>query len=170
MTFSGKLTVGILLLLCLTLSLGGAWTIDQNLQAALLSSQTQNTAFHQRERNSLEQALRADGVHTTVTAAKAVQAYARELQSSVGAQSFSFAVMDEEGTTLYSILPRAVRYEVLRSAIAAGPRSVTFCDPDVYKRQERVSRNIKEGTNSTLTSMMAMVVSTLMDSTSWAMP
>ena len=73
MTFSGKLTVGILLLLCLTLSLGGAWTIDQNLQAALLSSQTQNTAFHQRERNSLEQALRADGAHSTATAAKAVQ-------------------------------------------------------------------------------------------------
>ena len=129
MTFSGKLTVGILLLLCLTLSLGGAWTIDQNLQAALLSSQTQNTAFHQRERNSLEQALRADGAHSTATAAKAVQGYVGELQSSVGAQSFSFAVMDEEGTTLYSILPRAVRYEVLRSAIAAGPRSVTFCDP-----------------------------------------
>ena len=78
MTFSGKLTVGILLLLCLTLSLGGAWTIDQNLQAALLSSQTQNTAFHQRERSALEQTMRSDGVHTTVTAAKAVQAYARE--------------------------------------------------------------------------------------------
>ena len=58
-----------------------------------------------------------------------MQGYVGELQSSVGAQSFSFAVMDEEGTTLYSILPRAVRYEVLRSAIAAGPRSVTFCDP-----------------------------------------
>lgn len=129
MTFSGKLTVGILLLLCLTLSLGGAWTIDQNLQAALLSSQTQNTAFHQRERSALEQTMRSDGAHSTATAAKAVQGYVGELQSSVGAQSFSFAVMDEEGTTLYSILPRAVRYEVLRSAIAAGPRSVTFCDP-----------------------------------------
>lgn len=129
MTFSGKLTVGILLLLCLTLSFGGAWTIDQNLQAALLSSQTQNTAFHQRERSALEQTMRSDGAHSTATAAKAVQTYARELQSSVGAQSFSFAVMDEEGTTLYSILPRAVRYETLRSAIAAGPRSVTFCAP-----------------------------------------
>lgn len=129
MTFSSKLTLGILLLLCLTLSIGGGWTIDQNLQAALLSSQTQNTAFHQRERSALEQALRADGAHSTGAAARSVQNYAGELQSSVGAQSFFFSVMDEQGTTLYSSLPRAVRYDVLRSAIAAGPQSVTFCYP-----------------------------------------
>lgn len=129
MTFSRKLTLGILLLLCLTLSIGGAWTIDQNLQAALLRSQTQNTAFHQRERSALEQALRADGAHSTVTAARTIRSYAGELQSSVGAQSFCFSVMDEQGTTLYSSLPRAVRYETLRQAIAGGAQSVTFCYP-----------------------------------------
>lgn len=129
MTFSRKLTLGILLLLCLTLSLGGAWTIDQNLQAALLRAQTQNTAFHQRERSALEQALRADGADSSITAARSVQAYAKDLQSSVGAQSFYFSVMDEGGTTLYSSLPSAVQYSVLRGAIAAGPQSVTFCYP-----------------------------------------
>lgn len=129
MTFSRKLTLGILLLLCLTLSLGGAWTIDRNLQAALLNAQTQNTAFHQRERSALEQALRSDGAHSTVAAARSVQTYAGELQSSVGAQSFFFAVMDEQGTTLYSSLPRSVRYETLRGAITAGAQSVTFCYP-----------------------------------------
>lgn len=129
MTFSRKLTLGILLLLCLTLSLGGAWTIDQNLQAALLRAQTQNTAFHQRERSALEQALRSDGADSSITATRSVQAYAKDLQSSVGAQSFYFSVMDDGGTTLYSSLPAAVQYRVLRDAIAAGPQAVTFCYP-----------------------------------------
>lgn len=126
MTFSRKLTLGILLLLCLTLSLGGGWTIDRNLDFALQRAQSQNAALHQRERGALEQTLRTDGARSTVTAARAVQGYAGALQSAVGAQPFYFSVLDEQGTTLYSSLPAAVRYAAQRAAIAAGPRELTY--------------------------------------------
>ena len=126
MTFSRKLTLGILLLLCLTLSLGGGWTIDRNLDFALQRAQTQNAALHQRERSALEQALRTDGARNTVAAARTVLDYAAELQSAVGAQPFYFSVLDEQGTTLYSSLPAAVRYAAQRGAIAAGARQLSY--------------------------------------------
>ena len=46
MTFARKLTAVILLLLCLTLSAGGAWTVQQNFAALRTAAEQQAAAQH----------------------------------------------------------------------------------------------------------------------------
>ena len=50
MTFARKLTLAMALLLSLTLSAGGAWTIGRNFSAALDTAAADAAARHLRER------------------------------------------------------------------------------------------------------------------------
>ena len=57
MTFARKLTAVILLLLCLTLSAGGAWTVQQNFAALRTAAEQQAAAQHLRDCFAIETAI-----------------------------------------------------------------------------------------------------------------
>ena len=57
MTFARKLTAVILLLLCLTLSAGGAWTVQQNFAALRTAAEQQAAAQHLRDYFAIETAI-----------------------------------------------------------------------------------------------------------------
>lgn len=126
MRFAAKLTAAIVLLLSATLSLGGAWTIGQNFSNALDSAARQYSAQQRRERFALETALeQEEDDETAAGLITAADRYARELRAAYGGDLAPFALMDEFGTTFYSVMPDTVSYGDRWRAVQAGESS--FC-------------------------------------------
>lgn len=108
MNFAHKLTLAVALLLCVTLSAGGAWTIGQNFSAALDASAADAAVAHMRERYAVEDLL--SGVDTLPDAADAVRDYAAGLQLSGGGTNYRFSVLTGQGVVVWSDMPAAVRF------------------------------------------------------------
>ena len=125
MRFAAKLTAAIVLLLSATLSLGGAWTITQNFTSALDSAARQYSAQQRRERFALETTLEQAGGDTTADLITAADRYARELRAAYGGDFAPFALMDDFGTTFYSVMSDTVSYSDRWRAVQAGENS--FC-------------------------------------------
>ena len=83
MTFARKLTAVILLLLCLTLSAGGAWTVQQNFAALRTAAEQQAAAQHLRDCFAIETAIEEAGA--TVVDAAMLGRLARE-RAAAGAE------------------------------------------------------------------------------------
>ncbi len=96
MKFAQKLTMGILLLLCAVLSLGGAWTIEQNLRSALHRTEQEYTVVHQKERFEMETLLHEQNAENLIQAAAVAELYCSHAQSSIGAKNTAFALITED--------------------------------------------------------------------------
>ena len=118
MNFAHKLTLAVALLLCVTLSAGGAWTIGQNFSAALDASAADAAVAHMRERYAVEDLL--SGVDTLPDAADAVRDYAAGLQLSGGGTNYRFSVLTGQGVVVWSDMPAAVRFADQWQAVEAG--------------------------------------------------
>ncbi len=122
MTFAQKLTLGILLLLCAALSLGGGWTIEQNLAHALRRAESQDTALHLQQRAALESALRESG---TASLSGAVQT-AQDLDATEQTSSSPYALLTGDGTSVHDKMPAAVLYQAQMDALDAGAGSLCY--------------------------------------------
>ena len=125
MTFARKLTLAMALLLSLTLSAGGAWTIGRNFSAALDTAAVDAAARHLRERYAVEELLAGTGGQPG-DIARAVFGYARSLRAA-GGSGYCFAVLDGSGTVLWSDLPRAVSFASQWQAVQAGAGAMLYC-------------------------------------------
>lgn len=124
MKLTAKLTLGILLLLCVTLSLGGGWTIQQNLHHALLRAESEGTALHSQQRVALEQQLRSAGASDVLEAAEAAGQYTSQMQSALAGQTLNFSLLTTQGTTVYPYLDASISYTDQLAAIQAGSGEV----------------------------------------------
>ena len=125
MNFAHKLTLAVALLLCVTLSAGGAWTIGQNFSAALDASAADAAVAHMRERYAVEDLL--SGVDTLPDAADAVRDYAAGLQLSGGGTNYRFSVLTGKGVVVWSDMPAAVRFADQWQAVEAGTGGMVYC-------------------------------------------
>ncbi len=124
MKLTSKLALGILVLLCFTLSLGGGWTIQQNLHHALRRAESESTALHLQQRSALEQALRQNQAEDVLGAAAVGDAYSRQLQSAIAAQSPSFSLLTANGTVVYPCMDDTISLADQLAAIQAGTDSI----------------------------------------------
>lgn len=129
MRFAQKLTLTIVLLLCVTLSAGGAWNIQQNLNHALNTALQQDTALHQRECYMLEARIMQEtgvgAVHQKI--AESVKQYAEEMHAASGQESAAFAVFTREhGISLYSGMPSDIPYMAQYNAVQNGADSAQY--------------------------------------------
>ena len=129
MRFAQKLTLTIVLLLCVTLSVGGAWNIQQNLNHALDTALQQDTALHQRECYMLEAwIIRETGVgaaHQKI--AESVKQYAEEIHAPSGRESSAFAVFTRKhGLSLYSGMPSDIPYMDQYKVVQNGAGSAQY--------------------------------------------
>ena len=124
MKLTSKLALGILVLLCFTLSLGGGWTIQQNLHHALRRAESESTALHLQQRSALEQALRQNQAEDVLGAAAVGDAYSRQLQSAIAAQSPSFSLLTANGTVVYPCMDDTISLTDQLAAIQAGTDSI----------------------------------------------
>ncbi len=92
MKFAQKLTIAILLLLCLALSVGGAFSIQQNFAHALAVAEKQDTLLHLRECYSMERALTKTQEKKNTENFLAAQQYALEQQAAFGQSSPPFTL------------------------------------------------------------------------------
>ena len=125
MNFAHKLTLAVALLLCVTLSAGGAWTIGQNFSAALDASAADAAVAHMRERYAVEDLL--SGVDTLPDAADAVRDYAAGLQLSGGGTNYRFSVLTGQGVVVWSDMPAAVRFADQWQAVETGTGGMVYC-------------------------------------------
>lgn len=126
MKFTQKLTMSILLLLCTVLSLGGAWTIEQNLHNALRRAEQECTVVHQKERFEMETLLREQNVENMIQAAAAAEFYCSHIQSSIGAANTAFALIMGDGTSVYSYMPQSIRFIQQMEAIQIGTDGLLY--------------------------------------------
>lgn len=126
MKFSHKLTLVMVVLLCVVMSLGGAWTIEQNLACALDRAEREYTAIHLQERIVLERMLREESAAGMLGSALAAEKYTRQFQSAVGTQQTQFSLLTEDGTFWYSYMPRSVRFDHQMAAIQAGESGLFY--------------------------------------------
>ena len=125
MNFAHKLTLAVALLLCVTLSAGGAWTIGQNFSAALDAAASDAAVAHMRERYAVEDLL-ADST-SLAGAADAVEDYAGTLQLSGGGEGYRFAVLTGEGVVVWSDMPAQVTFADQWEAVQAGTGGMLYC-------------------------------------------
>lgn len=133
MKFARKLSLAIVLPLCVALSAGGTWSIHQNFRAALDAAATTNGADQMEQRYTLESDL-AD-----VQGDSANEIYARlcayeQTQRALGREENRFAVMGENGAMLYSNLPAEISYQSQRQA-ADGENRVLYVNTEAADYQ-----------------------------------
>lgn len=128
MKFAQKLTVAILLLLSLTLSVGGAWTIQQNFAHALRTVEQQDAALHQRECYGIESALSAKAMQCGEIAdiSSTLTNYTDYQHAEFGESGVSFAVFDENGTPVYSNMPQGIPYALQWKSVQQGRSAVQY--------------------------------------------
>ncbi len=89
MTFAQKQAIVMLLFLSIILSLGGAWTIQQNFKHSCAEAENKNMILHRRECYQLEAALEQAEAIDSEDISEAAQRYAEEQSAVFGdAQSF----------------------------------------------------------------------------------
>ena len=112
MRFTQKLTVTILVLLCAALSLGGAFSIQQNFSHALQVAQQQKTDLHLRECYQLETALARGQGPEPAAVYKSTEKYAREQKAAMGEGAARFSLFSEAGVSVYSNLPTEISFAI----------------------------------------------------------
>ena len=130
MKFSAKLTLSTMALLCITLSVGGAFSIRQNFAASQKSLFQSSAAEHERTCFSLETALCA--VETEKTSdlnALSVEDILRAAESLARNHTGSketFAVLSSEGSVFYRNIPQDISYSDLMESIHAESSSILY--------------------------------------------
>lgn len=126
MKFGHKLTLVISAFLCAALSLGGAWTIQQNFSQAQKELLHRSSRQQLYERYALETAF-ARGAETSAGSISSLAAqYAREQNALTGEAAPQFSVFGENGTVLYSDMPHSISYTDQQAAIQAGEAEARF--------------------------------------------
>lgn len=120
MRFTQKLTVTILVLLCAALSLGGAFSIQQNFSHAVQVAQQQKTDLHLRECYQLETALAKNEGSEPAAVYRATEKYAREQKATMGQGSAKFSLFTEAGVPVYSNLPADIPFAVQKETAEQG--------------------------------------------------
>lgn len=123
MKFAQKLTIAILLLLCLTLSVGGAFSIQQNFSHALAVAEKQDTFLHLRECYAMEQALKTANLKKSVEIFDAAHQYEMEQQAAFGKSSPPFTLFNGSGAPIYSNISQQITYMDQWNAVQAGSSS-----------------------------------------------
>lgn len=161
MRFAAKLTAAIVLLLSATLSLGGAWTITQNFTHALENAARQSAAQQRRERFALETVLEQTETAGAAPAdlVTAADRYARELRAATSGDLAPFALMDDFGTTFYSVMPDTVPYAQRWRAVRAGENS--FCCADAGQQRFLLLASSLAGQQRTLWMISAYDITAL---------
>lgn len=127
MRFAHKLTLVILLLLCATLSAGGAWTLRQNFSRVLQTAELEATRNHLWQRFALEDRLQqADGTDPAQVAAVAMN-YAYQRRRSAGISGEYFTILEGTGSILYSNLPDSAPFRDQWQLLQAGAGSLAYC-------------------------------------------
>lgn len=119
MKFAFKLTGAIMLLLSITLSIGGAYTISQNHAHALSSAQEQNALLHLKERYFVENALWNAEDNTITGAFVAINEYATQQSAAFGTSKYPMTIFSKSGTTVFSNVPSEVSYNAQFVAMQA---------------------------------------------------
>lgn len=126
MKFAQKITLIIVLLLSVTLSVGGAWTIQQNFAHSRNTILEQDTALHLRERYTLEGEFDRENIQSIADYARAAEKYARRMSAAAGEGSAAFSIFSNTGTPVYSNMPSEVTYMHQWSAVEAGESSIRW--------------------------------------------
>lgn len=125
MRFYQKLAAAIVLPVCLALSVGGTWSIHQNFSQALDTATRNHAADQLHRRYELETRLSAVEDNNSNELFSELTYYAEE-EKSLGTAESWFAVVDENGTTFYSNLPRTISYQMQRQAVAAAEQRALY--------------------------------------------
>lgn len=120
MKFAFKLTAVIIMLLSLSLSAGGAWTICQNHSRALQAAQNQNTVLHLKERYLIEDAIWQHDEKGITAVFSAASTYAAQQTTVFSAKDNYFSVLSKSGTTVFSNMPKVISFAAQYDAIQAG--------------------------------------------------
>ncbi len=120
MRFTQKLTVTILVLLCAALSVGGAFSIQQNFSHALQVAQQQKTEMHMRECYQLETAFaHGEGLEPTAIYAM-TEKYAREQKAAMGEGVTQFSLFSKDGMSVYSNISSGIPFALQRETAEQG--------------------------------------------------
>ena len=130
MKFSAKLALSGMALLCVTLSIGGAFSIRQNFAVAKNTALQNSSIQHERTCFALETAL--SGAETesleaeNSLSASQIILTAEALTRSYADTAEPFAVLSPEGTVFYTTLSPEVSYANVMESIHAGEQCVTY--------------------------------------------
>ena len=130
MTFARKLTAVILLLLCLTLSAGGAWTVQQNFAALRTAAEQQAAAQHLRDCFAIETAIEEAGAADAAALQGIGGRYRAGQRAAAGESGAWFAVLGAGGTVYYSDMPGRVRFADQWAAVQDGAASLRYAAGD----------------------------------------
>lgn len=125
MKFGTKLSLAITGILCVTLSLGGSWTIHQNFRQTKEDLLRQCSRSQLYERYTLEASFTRQDTSITSISAMARQ-YARERRAVTTERTPAFALFGENGTILYSDLSHEISFSAQQEAILAGEALAHF--------------------------------------------
>lgn len=134
MKFAHKLTLAIVLPLCVALSVGGTWSIHQNFLEALDTAARTNSSAQMRQRYALENELadvQGDSANEIYTR---LCTYEQE-QRTLGEEGLLFTVMGENGAALYSTMPLDIPYREQQQAVTTGEDRVFYVDTGATKYQ-----------------------------------
>lgn len=124
MRFATKLSLVISSLLCVALSLGGTWTIQENFR------QMETELLHQCSREQLYDQYALDTKlsreEETKSIATLAAEYAREKNAVTSEEPVTFTLLGENGSILFSNLPREILYADQQDAIRAGETKALF--------------------------------------------
>lgn len=130
MKFGHKLTLVISTFLCAALSLGGAWTIQQNFSQAQKQQLLRSSRQQFYDRYALETAF----ARTAETPAESISSLAGQYERQQKALSTElapdFAIFGENGTVLYSDIPHCISYADQQAAIRDGETEARFLHAD----------------------------------------
>lgn len=130
MKFGHKLTLVISTFLCVALSLGGAWTIEQNFAQARKDLLRQSSRQQLYARYALETAFSRTEEEPAGSLSGPAARYAREQKALTTEAAPAFAVFGEKGAVLYSDIPHSVSYADQQQAIRAGETGARFLHTD----------------------------------------
>ena len=132
MKFAYKLTLAILSLLCVALSFGGTWTIQQNFSQMQNEMIQQSSRQQLRDRYTLETKFGEAENSSSKTIYSLAEIYAEEERVIMAESASPFSLFGENGTILYSNMPHNVTYSDQQAAINAGETDV--CDAGCPER------------------------------------
>lgn len=120
MKFAQKLTLVILILLCATLSLGGAVSIQQNFAHSLEVAEEQNLLTHMRDCYGLETTFASLSDYSVSNLYALAVRYMDEQHAAFGSAGATFTIFSDAGTPIYSSMPKSIPYMEQWDTVALG--------------------------------------------------
>lgn len=131
MKFAQKLTLVILALLCVTLSLGGAVSIQQNFDHALEVAEEQNLLAHMRDCYGLETSFAGEAPDYSISRLYALAVrYMDEQHAAFGSACATFTIFSENGTPIYSSMPKTISYMEQWNTVLLGRGQMRYLMAD----------------------------------------